>query len=113
VRTAPVRIRDVPAQAQPPPGSIGVAALSVRARADAAAEKMSRAALKGAIERACNGSATVIVDALNYIKGYRYELYCIVRATASTHCCVMVDAPLESAREWNDARGEAGYEPAM
>ena len=31
----------------------------------------------------------VIADAMNYIKGYRYQLYCIVRAMGTTHCIVL------------------------
>lgn len=80
---------------------------------NATTEKISRGRLKGAVERACNGRDTVIIDALNYIKGFRYELYCIVRQAGSTHCVVMLDAPHDSAKAWNDARGSAGYDPAM
>ena len=72
----------------------------------AAAEKISRATLKAAIERAVTTECTVIADGLNYIKGFRYELYCIVRSVGSTHCCVFVDAPLESARAFNLRRTE-------
>lgn len=79
---------------------------------DATTEKISRGRLKGAVERACNGRDTVIIDALNYIKGFRYELYCIVRQAGSTHCVVMFDAPQDSVKAWNDARGSAGYDPA-
>lgn len=44
------------------------------------------------------------IAGLNYIKGYRYELYCIVRAAGTTHCCVWVDAPQSIARKRNEER---------
>jgi len=34
----------------------------------------------------------VIADGLNYIKGYRYELYCIARTASAAYCCVWVGA---------------------
>lgn len=46
----------------------------------------------------------MILDALNFVKGYRYELWCLARA-AGTKCCVLwVDTPLETCRQWNTAR---------
>lgn len=50
---------------------------------------------------------------LNYIKGYRYELYCIVRAVGTTHCCVWVDTPHSAAKVRNDSAGDAGYDTKM
>lgn len=79
---------------------------------NAAAEKASRGALKAAVERACDGTATVIVDSLNYIKGFRYELYCIARAAATTHCVVWVDGSLDTAKLWNTKR-EQNYPEAV
>lgn len=77
---------------------------------NATAEKLSRGAFKGAVERSFNASSTLVADGLNYIKGYRYELFCSVRAQATTHAVVQVMAPQEQAEAWNAARGEAGYE---
>ena len=33
----------------------------------------------------------MIADSLNYIKGYRYELYCIARAQRVKNCCIYID----------------------
>ena len=44
------------------------------------AEKNARASLKAAVERELNKESVLIADDLNYIKGYRYELFCIARA---------------------------------
>jgi protein KTI12 len=34
----------------------------------------------------------VIADGLNYIKGFRYELYCLARTASASYCCVWVGA---------------------
>ena len=43
-------------------------------------EKHTRSALKAVVTNKLTGSCCVIVDSLNYIKGYRYELYCSARS---------------------------------
>ena len=43
-------------------------------------EKNARASLKAAIERGIDNETILIADDLNYIKGFRYELFCIARA---------------------------------
>ena len=40
------------------------------------------------MERALNKKDVVIADAGNYIKGFRYQLYCIARALSTPHCVV-------------------------
>jgi len=55
---------------------------------DAAEERKSRGALQAAVERALNKRDVVIADAGNYIKGFRYQLYCIARALSTPHCVV-------------------------
>lgn len=46
----------------------------------------------------------VIVDSLNYIKGFRYELYCISKHVKSTHCILQCSASVEEIKEWNKTR---------
>lgn len=55
-------------------------------------EKKSRAAFMSAVERSVSKTCIVIADGLNYIKGYRYQLYCIARAANTPHCAVLFDA---------------------
>ena len=43
-------------------------------------EKHTRSALKAVVTNKLTGACCVIVDSLNYIKGYRYELYCSARS---------------------------------
>ncbi|TMW62601.1 hypothetical protein Poli38472_005219 [Pythium oligandrum] len=75
-------------------------------------EKMSRGALRAGVEQALNSKSIVVLDALNYIKGSRYEFYCKARAESTTYCVVYVDTPLELALERN-ASQEAQYDPEL
>ncbi|CAG8698476.1 15731_t:CDS:2, partial [Cetraspora pellucida] len=76
-------------------------------------EKKSRASLISAVERLVSKEDLVIADGMNYIKGYRYQLYCIARAVGTPHCVIYCGTPIEIAREWNSNRGEEGYDATM
>ena len=52
-------------------------------------------------------STLVILDSLNYIKGFRYELYCLSKAAQQQHGVVWVLNSLDVAKEWNRQRLEA------
>lgn len=74
------------------------------------AEKSTRAALKSAFERAlCGGSGNttnlVILDSLNYIKGYRYELHCIARAHRQQYCVLWLLNDVRYSGSGNDDVG--------
>lgn len=45
----------------------------------------------------------VIADGMNYIKGYRYQLYCEAKALLTPSCVVQIGAPADKCREWNKA----------
>jgi len=52
----------------------------------------------------------LIVDALNYIKGFRYQLYCAAREFKLRVCTVYVVATPELCKRWNSERGDGlGY----
>lgn len=55
---------------------------------DASAEKTTRAQLLAATERAVAPKTVVLVDSLNYIKGFRYELYCVSKANHAKYMVV-------------------------
>lgn len=57
-----------------------------------AQEKMTRAFLKSNVEKNLNSSTVVIFDSMNYIKGYRYELYCLARASYSSIVVVRINS---------------------
>ena len=70
----------------------------------AAVEKNARAAEFSTINRALNKDAIIISDSLNYIKGYRYQLWCEAKA-AGTRCCVLHVAVREDeCKRWNRER---------
>jgi len=80
------------------------------------AEKGTRGALKGASDHKLNTECFVIVDSLNYIKGYRYELYCTARTFRTPHCVVWVGCNDNVSTQWNEERiasGKDGYDPKM
>jgi protein KTI12 len=71
------------------------------------AEKGTRGALKSSFDRAVSSAddtTLVILDSLNYIKGYRYELFCISKAAKERHGVVWVLNDVNIAREWNRQR---------
>ncbi|XP_069954222.1 protein KTI12 homolog isoform X1 [Cherax quadricarinatus] len=74
---------------------------------DSRREKDIRGALKADVIRLLNKEDVVILDAANYIKGYRYELYCASKQIKTTQCLVHCLAPIEQAWTWNQARQEA------
>jgi protein KTI12 len=49
----------------------------------------------------------VIIDSLNYIKGYRYELFSLARAAKTTLCLVWCDTDPEIAAK---ICSEGGYD---
>lgn len=55
---------------------------------DSRAEKPARATLFSAVVRALNKETIVIVDAMNYIKGSRYQMYCAAREASVRPCTV-------------------------
>lgn len=67
-------------------------------------EKVARSSLKSRVERALTSDNVVILDSLNYIKGFRYELYCLSKHLDSTHCVLYCGTPADTAREWNETR---------
>ncbi len=55
---------------------------------DSRSEKPARATLFAAMQRQMGQDTILIVDALNYIKGFRYQLYCAAREFKLRVCTV-------------------------
>ena len=55
-------------------------------------EKMTRGFIKSNVEKFMSLDTIVIVDSMNYIKGFRYELYCLVRSAKTTNCLLYVNS---------------------
>ena len=72
--------------------------------AESKSEKEVRGNLKSAVQRSNNKTDVVILDSLNYIKGYRYELYCVTKSAETTHCVIHCDINPTRASEWNFTR---------
>jgi protein KTI12 len=81
-----------------------------------AKEKDVRGALKSSVDHNLTPEKFVIIDSLNYIKGYRYELYCTARTVRTTHCVVWVACEESKSKEINIQRISEGvdtYDPTM
>jgi protein KTI12 len=68
---------------------------------DSTSEKILRASLRSEVEKYLDDKAVVILDSLNYIKGYRYELYCLVRNFKTRHCIVFPKVQYEICQKYN------------
>ena len=81
--------------------------------ASARPEKDARATFSSAIKRVLGRDTIVVADGMNYIKGFRYQLYCEAKAVQTPSCVVHVGTPPEKCRELNATAletGNGGYE---
>ena len=77
-------------------------------------EKTARAEEFSAVKRAVNKNVVVVADAPNYIKGFRYQLFCEAKAAGTRSIVVHTAAREDECVAWNDARLEAwGSHPAL
>ena len=67
---------------------------------------MLRASIKSNVEKLIDQNRVVIVDSQNYIKGYRYELYCLARNAQTNILTVFCDTEREVAEK---LCAEGGY----
>ncbi|XP_057949855.1 protein KTI12 homolog [Malania oleifera] len=77
------------------------------------AEKNLRGVLRSEVDRSLSRDNIIIVDSLNSIKGYRYELWCLARAAGIRYCVLYCDVEDMHCKKWNQARidgGEAAYD---
>ncbi|KAE8667021.1 Protein KTI12-like protein [Hibiscus syriacus] len=72
------------------------------------AEKNLRGVLRSEVDRYVSKDNIIIVDSLNSIKGYRYELWCLARAAGIRYCVVYCDVEDMQCRKWNEDRKEKG-----
>ncbi|KAK0573457.1 hypothetical protein LWI29_008319 [Acer saccharum] len=76
--------------------------------ANMTAEKNLRGVLRSEVDRSVSKDNIIIVDSLNSIKGYRYELWCLARATGIRYCVLYCDVEETHCRKWNEERQEKG-----
>mmetsp|Transcript_29672 Transcript_29672/g.30806 ORF Transcript_29672/g.30806 Transcript_29672/m.30806 type:complete len:272 (+) Transcript_29672:10-825(+) len=67
-------------------------------------EKNLRAKLKSEVEKHLDDKKIVIIDYLNYIKGFRYELYCLVRNYKTRLCMVYLKIEYEICFKYNEEK---------
>ncbi|XP_060733711.1 protein KTI12 homolog isoform X2 [Tachysurus vachellii] len=72
--------------------------------ADSQKEKHLRGTLRSEVERKINKDHIVILDSLNYIKGYRYELFCLIKHVQTPHCLVYCLTTAALSSDWNKER---------
>lgn len=70
------------------------------------AEKNLRGVLRSEVDRSLSKDNIIIVDSLNSIKGYRYELWCLARAAGIRYCVLYCDVEETHCRKWNEERRE-------
>ncbi|KAI5283454.1 nicotinamide n-methyltransferase, partial [Ascosphaera acerosa] len=71
---------------------------------NARAEKEARAVAYGTVKRALARDTIVIADGMNYIKGWRYQLWCEAKAANTTCCVVQIGTPPDQCRRINQER---------
>uniref|UniRef100_A0A5B6YVZ7 Protein KTI12 homolog n=1 Tax=Davidia involucrata TaxID=16924 RepID=A0A5B6YVZ7_DAVIN len=76
--------------------------------ADMTAEKNLRGLLRSEVDRSLSKDNIIIVDSLNSIKGYRYELWCLARAAGIRYCVLYCDVEETHCVKWNGERREVG-----
>ncbi|KAL8841512.1 MAG: hypothetical protein Q9170_000895 [Blastenia crenularia] len=69
---------------------------------EARSEKDARAAEYSAVKRVLGRDTIIIADGPNYIKGFRYQLYCEAKAVQTPSCVVHVGTPPEKCKEINE-----------
>merc|ERR1711971_276890 len=72
--------------------------------ADSKHEKEVRGRLKSEVVRLLTKDNVVICDGLNYIKGFRYELYCASKSVKTNQVTVQCDVSQEDVTMWNSER---------
>ncbi|RDA93564.1 hypothetical protein CP533_6149 [Ophiocordyceps camponoti-saundersi (nom. inval.)] len=80
------------------------ASLPAHTRSANASEKDARAAVYGAVKRVLSERDFVILDGLNYIKGWRYQLHCEAKAVRTPSCILQVGCSVDAARNVNQER---------
>ncbi|KAK1674460.1 chromatin associated protein KTI12 [Colletotrichum godetiae] len=69
-----------------------------------ASEKDARAAVYGAVKRVLSDRDIVVLDGMNYIKGWRYQLHCEAKAMRTPSVVLQIGCGVERARGINEER---------
>ena len=64
--------------------------------------------MSSAIKRVLTKDTIVVADGMNYIKGFRYQLYCEAKAVQTTNCVIHVGTQADKCRELNEQKALTG-----
>lgn len=78
--------------------------LPAHVRSANASEKDARATIYGAVKRVLSDRDIVILDGLNYIKGWRYQLHCEAKAVRTPSCILQLGCSKDKSKEVNESR---------
>ncbi|KAH7326418.1 chromatin associated protein KTI12 [Stachybotrys elegans] len=78
--------------------------LPVHERSANSGEKNARASIYGAVKRVLTDKDIVILDGLNYIKGWRYQLHCEAKAVRTPSCILQIGCSVDRAKQVNEER---------
>ncbi|KAI1082377.1 chromatin associated protein KTI12 [Whalleya microplaca] len=81
-----------------------LSATPAHTRSANASEKDARASLYGGVKRVLSDRDIVVLDGLNYIKGWRYQLFCEAKAVRTPSCVLQIGCARERARRVNEER---------
>ncbi|KAH8646050.1 RNA polymerase II Elongator complex associated protein-like protein Kti12 [Tricladium varicosporioides] len=77
---------------------------SAHERSNNASEKDARATIYAAVKRVLSPRDIVVLDGANYIKGWRYQLFCEAKAVRTPCCVVHVGCGVDKSRSVNEDR---------
>ncbi|PNY23771.1 Protein kti12 [Tolypocladium capitatum] len=83
---------------------LSTSAVPAHVRSANASEKDARAALYAAVKRVLSDRDFVVLDGLNYIKGWRYQLHCEAKAVRTPNCVLQIGCSVDRARQVNEER---------
>ncbi|KAL9705159.1 hypothetical protein quinque_008677 [Culex quinquefasciatus] len=73
---------------------------------DSQKEKLVRSSVKSHVLRLLNKNDLLIIDGGNYIKGYRYEIFCASKSSRTAQCTVYCAITKDQAWSFNEAFAE-------
>lgn len=75
-------------------------------------ERKLRSEIISAVKRDLSKNNIVVVDSLNYIKGFRYQLHCEVKNVSTTYCLIHTMCPTDQTIRWNEQQ-ENPWDPEL
>lgn len=70
-------------------------------------EKEARSAIRSAVQKLLKKNVVVICDSLNYVKGFRYELFCLAKNAQTTYAVLFCNASREICKTLNQTLDES------